>query len=139
MTAGSVDNVTLRQATGLSGFALYAIVPPVIHAIHNRGAIAGIDVALRLGLPLVAAGIGWQIGIASRDSRPDDVVYESVKPLVYALWGLLVGAGTAIATDSLLLAREEVVVHAPLAPAVAWAPVLSPREGGATAGVAGRF
>ena len=63
---------------------------------------------------------------------------RSANMLICAGWGLVVGAGLAMATDALVLGREKVVVHrAP--PPVAWSPIVSPREGGATAGLAGQF
>lgn len=140
---GSVDSKQLHSSLVAGGFATYAVAPPLIHLIHGRGQTAAVDVALRLGVPLVAGGVGWAIGVASIDSHKTGdlkvAIERSLTPVLYGIWGMIVGVGVAIVTDAALLANETIVVREARPPAVAWSPVVSPREGGATAGVTGQF
>lgn len=112
----------LTWGLGIGGLVLGG---PAIHVLHGqRGRAAG-SLALRVGAPLV----GGLLMSATCDERGRD---QTLGCLGEIAWGVLIGAGVALAFD---LARANDVVE--VGPAVA--PTVIVTGGGAQLAVLGRF
>lgn len=127
------------STVGLIGAQLYLFGPPVIHAVmHDKPKTGLASLGLRLGLPLLGAGMSSLIGhgIGLRRCPREQGLCQAVAVGSAAYIGLGVGYLTAIGLDAAWLAWEDEPVPAR---AVRWAPVVTPAAGGGWAGVQARF
>jgi hypothetical protein len=154
---GITDDRAAADALVASSAVLYLAAAPAVHLGHHRGGIAGVDLAVRVSAPLIGGGIGLAVGALTvpdapcvpRENSPEELGCAAATPLLISvhlvtamLWGMVGGAASASAIDSLLLAREKVekvtVTPAPRLSS-AWKPTLRRIDGGAAVGVAGEF
>jgi hypothetical protein len=155
-TSGGMDLLAPVMIYG--GAGAFVLGGPIVHAAHGRWTTAMGDLALRVGAPLVAGVVGYGIASTQVTSLPaycndppagfqglgcvlDQVGNDSIRAE-----GALIGAGTGALVASVLDAA--VLAHAPtspspverLQPTLTWSPTVAVRpEGGASAGVVGRF
>jgi hypothetical protein len=92
------------EAFAYGGFGAYLLGGPAVHMLHDRPGPALGSFGLRVAAPLVgmyagAAMAGCGHGSADSDGNACGLQESGI--------GILVGAGTAIALDAILLAREE--------------------------------
>jgi hypothetical protein len=119
-----VAQVTDSSGVTVLGVVTYFLGGPTVHGLHGRVGTAFADLGLRIGIPLAIGGIG-----AALQSTNTDRVIAFVG-------GGAVGAGIAMATDAIFLAREDVRIEkAPPASAVSWRPIVAADR----IGVAGTF
>jgi hypothetical protein len=149
------SNSEAQWALAAGGAGSFALGGPIIHAAHGRWGAAAGDLALRVGVPLVTGLIGF--GIASTQTpsppafcnapAPDQELGCALYPIgndAMLLGGALLGAGAgALAVslvDAVFLARTPATAPSEQRPALTWSPTVSVRpEGGASAGIVGRF
>jgi hypothetical protein len=120
------------NALYVSGFAVYAIVPPVIHLAHGSRDKALVSAGLRLGAPLLGALVGYAIGAAigdgpCREGNPCSVTGAGI--------GLGAGVGTAMIVDAVVLPWAPADRADVIRPQVA----LRPTPGGGCVLLSGRF
>ena len=145
--AASQANGGVSAAVGIGGYALGG---PLVHALHGRGDVAGIDIAVRVGAPLVAGAIGYGVGVATfQGCAPQEwFCGRDWSGIGGAAVGVLVGGLGAVIFDAAALGRERVrhadddsvTAAAPSRPSVTWSPqvAVSPR-GEPSVGVGGAF
>jgi hypothetical protein len=131
-------------AIALSGYSLGG---PIVHVVQGRSDAAWIDLAVRVGAPLVAGALGYGIGVASFGgcSPGEWLCGRDFSGLAGASLGVLVAGIGAIVFDAAALGRERVAhdgdtsTTPPPAP-VRWSPhiAVSPR-GEPSVGVGGAF
>src|SRR5688572_7414027 len=83
------------------GLAAYALGGPIVHMAHDRAGVGVGSLGMRIGAPLVGAAIGAEA--ANCPDRPDREMFCGMGEIAL---GVLIGAGTAIAIDAAVLARE---------------------------------
>jgi hypothetical protein len=132
------DSATLHWLVTSAG--LYVIGAPLVHLAHGRGQATAIDLGVRIGAPLILAGVGLAIGSAAGCSD-----YPCGGPIVGVVFGGALGVGAAVIVDAVVLGREKVPRpgadgnRAAYTPKLRIAPTAGPLRGGATAGVVGSF
>jgi hypothetical protein len=111
----------------VTGFLGYVAIAPAVHGFHHRDGALLLDMALRIGLPLLGA-------VASS---------HTYLPLAFFTpaggAGELAGVCAAIGIDALLLSWDTRSMHADDTASSAWSPRISLGPQGATAGVGGTF
>jgi hypothetical protein len=106
---------------------------PVLHAFHERPAMRVVgSLGLRVGLPLVGAGLG--LAIANCGSSNDGSFGDFCELGAVSL-GVMIGLATAMVTDA-ALSFEPIE---PVTTGIALAPALRVEHGRAIGGVIGRF
>jgi hypothetical protein len=123
--SGSEKGVTV----GALGYLLAA---PIVHLAHDEGGRAGLSLALRLGLPIVAASAGAALtkhACADPDDCDDDGSLEG------AILGFGLGMLTAMVVDTVLIARP-VKTHKTT---TTWVPQVTATSQHVGLGVVGRF
>lgn len=132
---GIAENETLLGV----GFWGYLGGAPIVHLAHGRGGTAVSSLALRVGLPLAAGYLGYQLG-------PTDVVCAATVDPEYPghahgceggsfrglLVGMLGGAAAAIVIDARHLAKYEKTV-------TTWSAGITRTNGGAMLGIGRAF
>jgi hypothetical protein len=116
--AGGNGNATTVAAAGLIGLGAYLAGGPIIHAAHGHPGKAGVSLALRVGLPVLAWAVGFGLG---SNSCHDSYDHEGC-PTDYAAAATLVGVLTSVALDAGLLGRERVAEPTRNAPIVFFTP-----------------
>jgi len=117
--------------TAVLGATAFLLGGPIVHAAHGQWTNAGISLALRGGLVLLAGGIGAAIGAdACGQYHYDHEFCEGG----YALAGAVIGAGAAVIVDA-ALSREPIAPRDTSTPRVAF----SPLRGGGGVSLLGRF
>jgi len=134
-----VDVAIVVAAVPTFGVALvaYPLGGPIAHLAHgNYGRAAG-SLALRAGLPILGVAIATSATCASaRNSDSDLAGLCYVAPV---LVGSTIGALSAIAIDSAVLAWDSAPSPSERTTGFRIVPTFAPLEGGATAGVVGTF
>lgn len=112
---------------------LYAAGAPILHGIRGNALRSGVDVALRLGGPVVCGVVGIAAGaiVGNPDPRTSGVA-------VGGSVGLVLGGLVAIAADAALLARQPHEPPKPPKPGRV-TPAITPVPGGASVGFGGVF
>ncbi len=113
---------------------VYDLGGPTIHWLHHRRKIAAASFGVRAGVPFVGVFVGMALASCG---KADTASAQSCRSLG-AGSGALVGFAVATALDASLLAWDAPKGENPRA-GRAWTPTLTPRDGGATLGVAGIF
>jgi len=129
--AGGDRDSTAAVAVGLIGLSTYLAGGPIIHAAHGHSGKAGISVALRVGLPVLAWAIGFGVGSNSCHYAYD---HEGC-PTDYAAVATLFGVFTGVALDAALLGHEQAIAPPRNTPLVFFTPL---RSGGGLS-LAARF
>jgi len=129
-----------NDALGALGIAGYALGGPSIHAAHKRsGAVAG-SLALRLGLPLAAGGIGYAAASAHKcetDSDGNGCDWAGLAGIVTVGFSVFIGMTVASIVDAAALAHESIPASPATKPTLGFA--VAPTRGGATLGASGTF
>jgi hypothetical protein len=100
-----VDAGSLALAPLGVGIVTYALGPPVVHAAHGRaGAMLG-SLLLRVGLPIVLAVGGAELGSATSIPNPNANTIAP-GPVEGGLAGLVLGVVGAVAIDASVFAWE---------------------------------
>jgi len=118
--------------TAALGATAFLLGGPTVHAAHGHWDKAGISLALRVGLVLLAGGIGAAIGGDACGQYHYDHEFCAEG---YALAGAVIGAGAAVIVDA-ALGSEEIAPRAARTPRVAFTPL---RGGGGSLSLAAHF
>jgi hypothetical protein len=106
--------------------------------------MAGIDLAVRVGAPLVSGVLGFAVGAglgAASGGNANNNGFDSpalVGAVIGGALGFCGGIAAAVAIDAGALSKERLPATPPPA-AFQWAPTMLPVRGGANLGVAGTF
>lgn len=117
--------------TAALGATAFLLGGPIVHAAHGHWDKAGISLALRAGLVLLAAGVGAAIGADACGQYHYDHEFCAEG---YALAGAVIGAGAAVIVDA-ALGSDEIATRAASTPRVAFTPL----RGGGSLSLAARF
>jgi hypothetical protein len=126
---GGLDTALLVGATGV-----YLAGAPSIHLLNDQASAALISAAVRVGSPLVGAGLGW----AASHFMPYDDGDEVVRGLAL---GVMLGLVAPMVVDAAALAWKPTaaVKRAAGTPALTWRPSLAVTSEHVELGVAGAF
>lgn len=132
-------------AAGVKGKTAIAVIVPVaivydlggptIHWLHQRKAIAGASLGVRIGVPFVGVMAGAAIAGCGSDESSSATSCRSRG----AGYGALFGFAAATAIDAAFLAWDAPRAASNKAAAIRWAPFATPVEGGGALGVVGSF
>ena len=122
--AGAQNNDMAAESLVYTAFGSYVMGAPIVHAAHGNWGRAFGSLGLRVAAPI----LGAFLGAAMEDCSGGDFCGAAG-----GVVGLAVGAGTAIALDAAVIARETVSVG----PAVT--PVVVTGKDGTWLGLSGRF
>jgi hypothetical protein len=117
--------------TAVLGATAFLLGGPIVHAAHGQWGNAGISLALRGGLVLLAGGIGAAIGDGACGQYHYDHEFCAEG---YALAGAVMGAVAAVIVDA-AMASEPITARATSTPRVAFTPL----RGGGSLSLAARF
>jgi hypothetical protein len=130
--AAGVHDKTLL-AVFVPAAIVYDLGGPTIHWLHHRRKIAGASFGVRAGVP----GLGVFVGMALASCDASSSRYQACRSLGGGL-GALGGFVAASALDAALFGWDAPKAG-PVRTGLAWAPTLTPLDGGAAAGVVGTF
>ena len=130
-SAGHDDDAAALRAALIGGSA-FLFGGPAIHAAHGHWQTAGISFALRLGAPLIAAGIAMGVAADSCGQYEYDHEGCTIGPAAAAF---SLGALTAMILDASVLGRDQIPARTASTPSVAFTPL---RSGGGLS-LVGRF
>jgi hypothetical protein len=99
---------------GIASLGTYLVGGPIVHGLHRREGMAFASAGIRIGAPIVGAFVGASMedckgGYGYADGSGD---HDSCGATGIGL-GILAGAGTAIAIDAAVFAREKRTESAP--------------------------
>jgi hypothetical protein len=83
------------------GLAAYVLGGPIVHMAHDRAGVGAGSLGMRIGAPLLGGAIGSKA--ANCRDETDRGIFCGIGEIAV---GILIGAGTAIAIDAAVLARE---------------------------------
>lgn len=127
---GGLAIATESPELGIAAGAGYLAAGPVMHAAQGEPAHTGWSIALRLGMPLVGAAIGSQLGRLASCDGDENGHCEEIREGLSPLLGAGVGAVTALAIDWAALSRRS---------PRAWRPTVTASDRAVSLGVGGRF
>jgi hypothetical protein len=120
----------------------YIVGGPVVHLLHGRYAMSGIDLAVRAGAPLVLGVLGAAIGAAaggsSNNSNGGFFSPAETGAIVGGVLGFSGGIVGAIVVDASVLAVDKTPLSKPTS-SFRWMPRIAPIRGGANVGIGGTF
>lgn len=98
--AGTKSGDATGSLVALSGLT-YALGGPIVHWSHGNGLKGAASLGLRVGIPVVLAGLGYGLGTLAYGN-------ENYGGAVFGALGFVLGFPAAIAIDAAAIAREDV-------------------------------